>query len=198
MHLQPFVDSVSQASRSFELIHSDLKELPTISYHKYKYFVTFLDDYSSHCWVILLKRKSDTIRAIDDFLALVKTQHNALVKQFMTDAGGEYKNFNLSNKFKELGTSHRMSVPHMHQQNGRAERLNRTLIEKAQALRFEGYLPQSYWEFSVEFAVHVYNRTPVKRIAWHTPFEVLNGTKPDISHLRVFGCGAYVYIPDDV
>jgi hypothetical protein len=71
MHLQPFVDSVSRASRSFELIHSDLKELPTISYHKYKYFVTFLDDYFSHCWVILLKQKSDTIRAIDDFLALV-------------------------------------------------------------------------------------------------------------------------------
>ena len=73
MHLQPFVDSVSWASRSFELVHSDLKELPTISYHKYKYFVTFLDDYSSHCWVILLKQKSDTVRAIDDFLALVRT-----------------------------------------------------------------------------------------------------------------------------
>ena len=60
------------------------------------------------------------------------------------------------------------------------------------------HLPQSYWEFSVEFAVCVYNRTPVKHIAWHTPFEVLNSTKPDISHLRVFGCEAYVYIPDDV
>ena len=91
-----------------------------------------------------------------------------------------------------------MSVPHMHQQNGRAERLNRTLIEKAQALRFEACLPQSYWEFSVEFAVHVYNRTPVKHIAWRTPFEVLNGKKPDISYLIVFGCGVYVYIPDDV
>ena len=87
MHLQPFVDSVSRASKSFELIHSDLKELPTISYHKYKYFVTFLDDYSSHCWVVLLKQKSDTLRAIDDFLALVQTQHNALVKQFMTNTG---------------------------------------------------------------------------------------------------------------
>ena len=65
-----------------------------------------------------------------------------------------------------------------------------TLIEKAQALHFEACLPQSYWEFSVEFAVHVYNRTLVKRISWRTPFEVLNGTKPDISHLRVFGCGA--------
>ena len=91
-----------------------------------------------------------------------------------------------------------MSIPHMHQQNGHAEHLNRTLIEKAKALRFEACLPQYYWEFSVEFAVHVYNRTPVKHIAWHTPFEVLNGTKPDISHLRVFQCGAYVYIPDDV
>ena len=76
--------------------------------------------------------------------------------------------------------------------------MNRTLIEKAQALRFEACLPQSYWEFSVEFAFHVYNRTPVKHIAWCTPFEVLNGTRPDISHLRVFRCEAYVYILDDV
>ena len=76
----------------------------------------------------------------------------------------------------------------MHQQNGRAERLNRTLTEKAQALCFEACLPQSYWEFSVEFTIHVYNRTPVKHIARRTPFEVLNSKIPEISHLRVFGC----------
>ena len=74
--------------------------------------------------MVLLRQKSDMLHAINDFLALVQTQHNALVKQFMTDAGGEYKSFNLSNKFKELGISHRMSVPHMHQQNGHAEHLN--------------------------------------------------------------------------
>ena len=96
--------------------------------------------------MVLLKQKSDTLCAINDFLALVRMQHNALVKQFMTDAGGEYKSFNLSNKLKELGISHQMSVPHMHQQNGCAECLNRTLIEKAQALHFEACLPQSYWE----------------------------------------------------
>ena len=113
MHLQPFADSVSRASRVFELIHSDLKELPTILYHKYKYFVTFLDDHSSYCWIVLLKQKSDTLRAINDFLALVRTQYNALVKTFMTDAGGEYKSFNLLNKFKELGITTWTSVPHM-------------------------------------------------------------------------------------
>ena len=91
-----------------------------------------------------------------------------------------------------------MSISHMHQQNRHAEHLNRTLIEKAQTLRFEACHPQSYWEFSVEFTIHVYNRIPVKHISWHTPFEVLNSTKPDISHLRVFRCGTYVYIPDDV
>ena len=116
----------------------------------------------------------------------------------MTNTGGEYKSIDLQNKFKHLGIISRTSVPHMHQQNGRAERLNWTLMEKAQAMRFVSCLPQNWWEFSVEYAVHVYNRIPVKRLAWHTPFEVLNGKKPDISHLRVFGCGAYVFIPEDV
>ena len=89
-------------------------------------------------------------------------------------------------------------MPHIPQQNGRAERLNRTLMEKAQALRFAACLPQNWWEFAVEHAVHLYNRTPVKRLAWQTPYEFLNKQKPDISHLRVFGCGAYVFIPEDV
>ena len=103
MHLQLFVDSVSQASRSFELIHSDLKELPTILYHKYKYFFLFRDFFG---WLFLpllggfIKAKIRYASAIDDFLALVRTQHNALVKQFMTDTGGEYKNFNLSKNWE--------------------------------------------------------------------------------------------------
>jgi hypothetical protein len=59
----------------------------------------------------------------------------------------------------------------------------------------EACLPQSWWEFSVEHAVHCYNRTPVKHLNWRTPFEAITGEKPDISRMRVFGCGAYVYIP---
>ena len=131
MHLQPFEDSTSRASRPFELIHSDLKELPVLSYHHFKFFVTFLDDYTSHSWIVLLKKKSDMARAIDDFLAMIHTQYTCIVKTFMTDAGGEYKSLDLSCKLKELGILSRTSVPHMHQQNGRAERLNKTLIEKA-------------------------------------------------------------------
>ena len=67
-------------------------------------------------------------------------------------------------------------------------------MDKESAMRIEACLPQSWWEFSVEHAMHCYNRTPVKRLNWRTPFEAIIGEKPDISRMRVFGCGVYVYI----
>ena len=71
-------------------------------------------------------------------------------------------------------------------------------MEKAQAMRLDACLPQSWWEFSVLHAVHLYNRTLVRRIDWKTPYEKLKHKVPDVSHLRVFGCGAYVFIPEEV
>ena len=92
MHLPTFGDSTSHASKPFELIHSDLKELPVLLYHHYKWFVTFLDDFTSYGWIVLLRKKSDTATAINDFLAMVRTQYNASVKTFMSNAGGELGN----------------------------------------------------------------------------------------------------------
>ena len=79
MHLPTFEDSTSCASKPFELIHSDLKELPVLSYHHYKWFVTFLDDFTSYGWIVLLRKKSDTATAINDFLAMACTQYNVIV-----------------------------------------------------------------------------------------------------------------------
>jgi transposase InsO family protein len=78
-------------------------------------------------------------------------------------AGGEFKSKGLRTFLKELGINILTSVPHMHQQNGRAERFIRTIVEKAQAIRLEACIPQNWWEFAVNYAVHVYNRTPLKR-----------------------------------
>ncbi|EPQ53415.1 hypothetical protein GLOTRDRAFT_130754 [Gloeophyllum trabeum ATCC 11539] len=70
-------------------------------------------------------------------------------------------------------------------------------MDKAQSMRLESCSPPSWWEFAVDHAVHVYNRTPLKHHQWQTPYEVLNKEAPDIKHLRVFGCGAYVYLPKE-
>ncbi|PIL36305.1 hypothetical protein GSI_01968 [Ganoderma sinense ZZ0214-1] len=99
---------------------------------------------------------------------------------------------------KDKGIEIIPSAPHIHQQNGRAERIIRTLMDKSEAMRHDACIPQSWWEFSFEHAAHLHNRTPTCRLEWRTPYELLNGTKPDISHLCVFGCGAYVFLPPEV
>ena len=198
MHLNAFPDSQSHATSPFSLVHSDLKELPVLSYHRYKFFITFLDNFISYCWISLLWKKSDVSDAIDSFLSLVKNQYQSTVEEFMTDASSEYKSLELRDKLRKQGITIRTSIPHMHQQNGHAEHLNRTLIEKEQALHFTACLPWNWWEFCVEYMVHVYNQTPMHRHNWQTLFEVLKRDKPNVSHLRVMGCGAYIFILEEV
>lgn len=196
--MRPFPASDRRASRPFELVHSDLKELPVESYYRQKYAMVFLDDATSHAWIVLLRQKSQAINALRQFLAMVATQYDTKVKSWMSDAGGEYKSGAFTNLLKENGIEILQSTPHMHQQNGRAERFIRTMMDKAEAMRFTACIPPSWWNFSLEHAVYVYNRTPLRRTQWRTPYEVMNGEVPDISKLRVFGCGAYVFIPEKV
>ena len=191
-----FLDSMSRAMEPFGLIHSDLKSLPVISYHKYKYIITFLDDYTSFGWTMFLKLKDEAYKAIDYFIAVVKTQYKKRIVSFMTNAGGEYKSLRLQEKFKEHGIHVQQSVPHMPQQNRHAERFNRTFMEKEEALCYQACLPKSWWEFAVEYTIHMYNCTPLKCLS-KTPYEMLNGVKPDISHLRILGCAAYIFLHED-
>jgi hypothetical protein len=92
------------------------------------------------------------------------------------------------------------NILHMHQQNGRAKRFIRTIVEKAQAICLEACIPQNWWEFAVNYAVHIYNPTPLKcsNNNYKMLFKRLHRTKLAVAHLRVFGCGAYVFLPEDV
>ena len=197
MPAAPHPPSEKRAKAPFELIHSDLKSFPVASYHKFRYFVTFIDDHTSYAWIILLRQKSAALQALKQFMALVKTQYDSDIKEWMSDAGGEYKSDAFLKTLKDAGIKILQSVPHTPQQNGWAERFMRTIMDKAEAMRHEACIPQSWWEFSVLHALHCYNRTPLRRLKWQTPYTVLNGQIPDLSHLQVFGCGAYVRIPKE-
>ena len=80
-------------------------------------------------------------------------------------------------------------------QNSCTERLMHTLMDKAEAMQHQACIPQSWWEFVFAHATHVYNCTPVACLQWRTPHEALKGELPAIDQLRVFGCGAYIYLP---
>ena len=193
-----FHPSAERASEPFELVHSDLKSFPIDSYHKFQYAIVFYDDYSSYAWTINLRTKDAALPATKQFLAMVEVQYWSTVRKWMSDAGGEYTSKAFINLLKDKGIEILQSVPHAHQQNGRAERIIRTLMEKAETMRLQACLPQSWWEFALNHATHVYNRTPSRRLEWRTPSKWLSGIRPSVEHLRVFGSAAYVFIPAEV
>jgi transposase InsO family protein len=198
MHQRAYPPFSRRASKPFELIHSDLKSFPVESYHRYKYVIVFYDDYSSHVWISCLRQKSSAISATKQFIAMVNTYYESAVQSWMSDAGGEYKSDAFDNMLRDQGIKIFTSTPHTPQQNGRAERFMRTFMDKAESMRFTACIPQSWWEFSVEYAVQLYNRTPQECLKWSTPFAMLHdGEKPHVDQFCVFSCGAWVLIPQE-
>jgi len=82
-------------------------------------------------------------------MALVKTQHGADIKEWMSDAEGEYKSDAFLMTLKDVGIKILQSALHTPQQNGHAECFMRTIMDKAQSMQFDAYIPQSWWEFAV-------------------------------------------------
>ena len=89
------------------------------------------------------------------------------------------------------------SVPYIPQQNGVAERKNRSLKEMETCLLQEKNLPPFLWEEDINYASYIHNRVPHKSVVGATPFKELHGHNPNLSHLRVFGSKAWAKIPMD-
>ena len=103
----------------------------------------------------------------------------------------------LWNFLSENGIEHQKTVPHTPQQNGRAERFNHTLLDKSEAMQQHACLLPTFWQDAIETSLHIYNQQPMCRLNWYSLIQLWNGTKPDISYFRTFGCWAYVFIPKD-
>ena len=98
---------------------------------------------------------------------------------------------------RQRGITHELTIAHTPEQNGVAERMNRTLIECARTMLSHAGLPKSFWGEAVNTAAYIRNRTSSTAFndCTTTPYERWHGKKPDVSNLRVFGCVAYGGIP---
>ena len=197
MHAHPFPPSTHYHRSLLELIHSDLHGPLPPTFFGYKYWITFIDDSTHFRAVHLLKSKSEAFEAFKSFKSWAENQLGAKVKALQDDKGGEY----MSNKFLEFtdacGIERRHSTQNRPQQNGLAERANRTMGERITAMLSESRLPVSFWGECLAAMVHVWNRLPTSALKSMTPFEAFYGRKPDVSHLRVWGCTAYVHVQKD-
>ena len=150
-----------------------------------------LDDCSHYLWTFPLRFKSDTFTTLANFFSYVRTQFGATVKAVQCDNGREFDNSSTSTFFLTHGTHLRMSCPYTSPQNGRAERIIRTINNVVRSLLFQASMPPSYWVEGLHTATHLLNLLPTKTLASSTPHLALFGVAPSYDHLRVFGCACY-------
>ena len=161
------------------------------AYQGIKYFDTLLDTATKWLDIRLLKTKKEALRAFKLMKTAAETQSGKKIKILRTDWGKEFVNTEFNTFLTECGILHQHSAPYAHEQNGLAERVNRTILEKARCLMFQCGLSTKYWPLAVEAAIYLYNRT------WHsaigkTPYEARFGRKPHVENIRLFGSIAYV------
>lgn len=138
--------------------------------------------------------KTSVLQQIKDFLTLIERQFSKKVKTLRSDNGTEF--LCLTRFFKEQGILHETSCVHTPQQNGRAERKHKHILNIAQTLQFQANLPIEFWGECVLAAGHLINRKPTHLLENKTPYEMLHGQPPSLDHLRVFGCLAYAHNKD--
>ncbi|UYV74313.1 hypothetical protein LAZ67_11002983 [Cordylochernes scorpioides] len=181
-----------------ELIYSDVcgpmsKRSPGGSL----YFVSFKDDFSRFRVAYFIRHKSDVLEKFKEFVKRVRTETGNKIKRFRTDNGTEFLNKNFSDYLKSLGIVHELTAPYTPEQNGIAERDNRTIVESARCLLHGRKMPLELWAEAVNTAVYLLNRCTTKVLGNSTPYEIWYKRKPSILHLKTFGCNAYVHIPKD-
>eukprot|EP00877_Chromochloris_zofingiensis_P012353 jgi/Chrzof1/7371/Cz02g21110.t1 len=192
-----FPESETVRQQPLELVHMDLcGPLPVKSLGGSQYIATFLDDYTGLSVVALLKQKSDISKVVPDVFNMLEKQSNNQVKGVRTDNGGEYVNNVLNSYYSSKGIIAQHTVPYSPQQNGKAERLNRTLLDKARSMLADARLPSQLWGEAVVTANYLRNRSPAAGKT-ATPWELFFGSRPSVSHLRVFGAKAFAQIPKE-
>ena len=197
MHRSPFKTGRNRATEVGQLIHSDVcgpMQVPTPGGSRY--FVVFKDDFSRWCVVRLLKQKSQVADCFQEFVAMLKRETGKDVKTLRSDNGGEYFGSSFADWLAKSGIRHESSTPYTPQQNGVAERVIRTLMEAARCQMYAKNVDIELWGEAVASATYVLNRASSTTCST-TPYELWHGKKPDISHLRIFGCRAFVHTPDE-
>ncbi|KAA0055836.1 ty1-copia retrotransposon protein [Cucumis melo var. makuwa] len=194
-HKKPFKPVEYRTTELLELIHSDLADFRTTASRGGKnYYVSFVDDYSRYTKIYLIRTKNEAVSMFIKFKAESENQLGKRIKRLRSDRGGEYSDKTLKEFCESNGIIYEFTAPYSPQQNGIAERKNRTLKEMMNAMLLSSGLSDNMWGEAVLSACFILNRIPHKRLD-KTPYELWKGHAPNLSYLKVWGCLAKVPLP---
>ena len=128
-----------------------------------KYFLAFVDN-KTHCvWVYPLKKKCDVFEKFKIWKSIVEKSSGYILKTLHTDNGGEFLS-EFGRYLRSEGIQHELTVPRTLQQNGVAERLNRTLLEKVRSMLIDQKIPHAFWAGALATSVYLKNRS--QQVIW--------------------------------
>ncbi|GJV41396.1 retrovirus-related pol polyprotein from transposon TNT 1-94 [Tanacetum coccineum] len=181
-------------SISLHLLHMDLFG-PTFvkSLMKKMYCLVVTDDYSRFTWVFFLATKDETSGILKSFITGIENLVDHKVKVIRCDNGTEFKNREMNQLCEKKGILRQFSVARTPQQNGVAERRNRTLIVAVRTMLADSKLSTTFWAEAVNTACYVQNRVLVVKPHNKTSYELKNGRTPTLNFMRPFGCPVTIF-----
>lgn len=190
--------STWRAKEVLELIHSDIcGPINPISTTGKRYILCFIDDHSRKAWVYFIQEKSEAFNLFKVFKKKVEVETGRSIKCLRTDRGGEYTSLEFTDYCNTHGIRRQLTTAYTPQQNGIAERKNRTVMNMVRSLLVTRKVPRSFWPDAVMWTFHILNRSPTHAVKDITPQEAWSGVKPNVEYFRVWGSLAHAHIPDE-
>ena len=141
-----------------------------------KWSRVLFDDKTRFVWVYFLKRKDQVFEKFIEWKTMVERSTGKKLKAIRTDNGGEFTSGKFKAHLKAEGVCHELTIPRNPEQNGVAERMNRTLVEATRSMLFNANLPHKFWAEALSTATYLRNRSPTKAV---TPHESLTPARRD-------------------
>lgn len=190
-------ESGTKSTSVLDLIHSDVcGPMQTTTAQGKRYILTFIDDFSKYTTIYLLKEKSEAIEKFKKFYQLTRNQFGFGIKALRSDREGEYTGTEFNKFLHKNGIRIQRSAPDTPQQNGVAERKNRTLVEMARCMLFNANLENCFWGEAVMTAGFMQNQLPWKGLD-KTPYEYWFKRKPMYSKIKHFGAKCFVKVQNE-
>nr|GEX40065.1 hypothetical protein [Tanacetum cinerariifolium] len=181
------------SERRLQLLHTDLcGPMRVASINGKKYVLVIVDDYSRYTWTHFLRSNDETPKVLIDFLRLVQRGLHAQVKTVRTDKGTKFLNKTLHAYFASEGINHQTSVARTPEQNGAAERRNRTLVEAARTMLSVAKVSLFFWAEAIATTCFTQNCFLVIPRREKTPYHIINDRKPSVKFFYIFGSLCYI------
>ena len=190
---KPSYEPMSQPRKYLEYLHYDLGGSYPTTRRGNRFYFGIRDGATGACYAKPMRTKSQGFDTFQKFICQAERQSGKKLKHLRTDFGGEFANHAFEEYTSKEDVKWEPSAPYTPEQNGKAERLNYSLMSSVRSILSAMHLPKTLWDELIKTVAYLKNQSP--GINGITPYELSNHIRPNLSHLKVVGSRAWVHIP---